>query len=40
MCKMAMAAEMSSQKLDAGHLVKIVDHGAKYDDGKEVRAAV
>jgi hypothetical protein len=34
-----MVAEMSFRKLNAPHLVEKVARGAKYDNGKEVRAA-
>jgi transposase-like protein len=37
--KTMMVAEMSFRKLDAPHLVEKVARGAKYDNGKEVRAA-
>jgi putative transposase len=37
--KTMMVAEMSFRKLDAPHLVEKIARGAKYDNGKEVRAA-
>ncbi len=37
--KTMMVAEMSFRKLDAPHLVEKVARGAKYDNGKAVRAA-
>lgn len=37
--KTMMVAEMSFRKLNAPHLVEKVARGAKYDNGKEVRAA-
>ena len=37
--KTMMVAEMSFRKLDAPHLVEKVARGAKYENGKEVRAA-
>ena len=37
--KTIMVAEMSFRKLNAPHLVEKVARGAKYDNGKEIRAA-